>query len=230
MKKFVAIGLGNFGLTLAKSLVENGCEVLGVDASRDTVNQAKEFLTHAIIGDASKREVLAALSLKDFDGAVVSIGQEMAPSILISLYLKEIGVKRVIVRAISDDHGKILSQIGVTDVIFPERDMAVKLAGKLALKNAVDYLPLGEDIGIVEVVPPGEFLGKSLKELKITSRFNCQVIGLKSIAEGDAAGALEREATTKFTPSADDIITESTMMILIGKLGDIERIQALSKR
>jgi len=230
MKKFVAIGLGNFGLTLAKSLVENGCEVLGVDASREIVNQAKDFLTHAIIGDASKREVLAALSLKDFDGAIVSIGQEMAPSILISLYLKEIGVERIMVRAISEDHGKILSQIGVTDVIFPERDMAVKLAGKLALKNAVDYLPLGEDIGIVEVAPPEEFLGKSLKELKIPSRFNCQVIGLKSVPGGGGLHVSDREVSTKFAPSADDILTESTMMILIGKLGDIERIQALSKR
>ena len=89
---------------------------------------------------------------------------------------------------------------------------------------------LGEDIGIVEVVPPGEFLGKSLKELKIPSRFNCQVIGLKTCAVKDAVNENEREATTKFTPSADDVITERTVMILIGKLDDIERIQVLSKR
>jgi trk system potassium uptake protein TrkA len=225
MKKFVAIGLGNFGLTLAKTLVESGCEVLGVDASRDIVNQAKDFLTHAIIGDASKREVLAALSLKDFDGAVVSIGQEMAPSILISLYLKEIGMKRIVVRAISEDHGKILSQIGVTDVIYPERDMAIKLASKLAFKNVVDYLPLGEEIGIVEVPPPRPFLGKSLKELQIPGKFSCQVIGLKTYPDGDLLRLNDREAVTKIAPSADDRITEQVVMIIVGRHEDIARIQ-----
>lgn len=227
MKKFVAIGLGNFGITLAKTLVENGCEVLGVDASREIVNQAKDFLTHAIIGDASRREVLAALSLKDFDGAIVSIGQEMAPSILISLYLKEIGIGRIVVRAISEDHGKILSHIGVTDVIFPERDMAIKLANKLALKNVVDYLPLGEEIGIVEVPPPRAFLGKSLKELQIPGRYNCQVIGLKIYPEGDMLRINDREAETKIAPSADDRITERVVMIIVGKHEDIARIQSL---
>ncbi len=227
MKKFVAIGLGNFGLTLAKTLVENGCEVLGVDSSRETVNQAKEFLTYAIIGDASKREVLSALSLKDFDGAIVSIGQDMAPSILISLYLKEIGVKKIIVRAISEDHGKVLSSIGVSDVIFPERDMAVKLAGMLSLRNALDYLPLGEDYGIIEVTPPGHFLGKSLKELKIPNKYNCQVIGLKIYPGDTASPADESKVTVKMAPSADDIISGNMVMILLGRLGDIAKIQAL---
>jgi len=228
MKKFVAIGLGNFGFTLAKTLVENGCEVLGVDSSREIVNQAKDYLTHAIIGDASKREVLAALSLKDFDGAIVSIGQEMAPSILISLYLKEIGVKKIVVRAISEDHGKVLSSIGVSDVIFPERDMAVKLAGMLSLKNAVDYLPLGEDYGIIEVTPPKPFLGKNLRDLKIPNMYNCQVIGLKIYPGGAASQVDEGKAVVKMAPSADDVINGNVVMILLGRYGDIAKIQALA--
>ncbi len=227
MKKFVVIGLGNFGLTLARSLIENGCEVLGIDQSRETVNEAKEFLTHVIIGDASKREVLEALSLKDFDGALVSIGQKMEPSILISLYLKEIGLTRIIVRAITDDHGKILSQIGVSDVIFPERDMAFRLARTLAMKNVVDYLPLGEVYGIIEIVPPKKFLGKSLKELRIPNTYNCQVIGLKYFSGEQLPLFDERNTTVKMAPSADDIINESMMMIMIGKYDDLTKIQSL---
>lgn len=227
MKKFVAIGLGSFGFTLAKSLTENGCEVLGIDLSRDAVNEAKEFLTHVIIGDASKREVLEALSLKDFDGAIVSIGQKMEPSILISLYLKEIGLGRIIVRAITEDHGKILTQIGVSDVIFPERDMALRLARTLAMKNVVDYLPLGEDYGIIEIMPPRLFIGKSLKELRIPNRFNCQVIGLKYIS-GDRSQIFDdRNSSVKMAPSADDIIREGMMMIMIGKYEDLAKVQSL---
>src|SRR4030042_4825657 len=108
MKKFIVIGLGNFGLNLSQTLIENGCEVLGIDANKTMVHRAKDMITHAITGDATDKSVLTSLPIKDFDGAVVSIGQELAASILISLYLKEIGIKRIIVRAISEDHEKIL--------------------------------------------------------------------------------------------------------------------------
>lgn len=228
MKKFAAIGLGNFGLNLSRALIENGCEVLGIDTSRDAVNKAKDFISHAVIADASSREVLESLSLRDFDGAIVSIGQEMTISILISLYLKEIGLKRIIVRAISEDHGKVLKMIGVTDVIMPERDMAERLANMLALKNVVDYLPIGEDYGIVEVAAPKSFLGKTLRDLQIPNRFNCQVIGLKIFNEGEhALHFSERDSTIKIPPSAGDIMTPGIVMIMIGKLRDIEKIQAL---
>lgn len=227
MKKYVVIGLGNFGFTLAKTLVENQCEVLGIDISRDAANEAKDFITHVVIGDASKREVLEAVSPKDFDGAVVSIGQKMEPSILISLYLKEMGVKRIIVRAINEDHGKILSQIGVSDVIFPERDMAVRIARALSMKNVIDFLPLGEDYGIIEIVPPKKFLGKTLRELRIPNNYNCQVIGLKYFPPSAHNPFEEKEISVKMAPSADDVIKENMMMIIIGKFADLSKLQSL---
>ncbi|HON78021.1 MAG TPA: TrkA family potassium uptake protein [Spirochaetota bacterium] len=228
MKKFAAIGLGNFGLNLSRALIENGCEVLGIDSSREAVNTAKDFISHAVIGDASNREVLESLSLRDFDGAIVSIGQEMAISILISLYLKEIGVKRIVVRAISEDHGKVLKMIGVSDIIMPERDMAERLANMLSLKNVVDYLPIGEDYGIIEVPSPKSFIGKTLRDLQIPNRFNCQVIGLKIFEEpGSGFHFTDKDSTIKIPPSADDIMTPGMIMIIIGKQQDIEKIQAI---
>jgi len=226
MKKFVAIGLGNFGLSVAKTLEDNGCEVLGIDTSKNTVNYAKEFLTHVLIGDASNREVLESLSLRDFDGAIVSIGQDMASSILISLYLKEIGVKNIIVRAVSEDHGKILTMIGVAEVVFPEQDMGIRMGNRLASKNVMDYLPLGEDYGIIELTPPAVFLGKNLKELEIRPRYNCQVIGIKylPVKNGKPGSKTDREKII-IAPSADELITEKSIMILIGKMRDLERLQ-----
>ncbi|HNU93058.1 MAG TPA: TrkA family potassium uptake protein [Spirochaetota bacterium] len=226
MKKFFIIGLGNFGLNIALTLVENDCEVLGMDSNREVVQRARDFISHAIIGDASNKEVLESLALRDFDGAVISIGQDMGASILIALYIKEIGIPRVIVRAISEDHGKILKLIGVTDVIFPERDMAIRVANKLALKNAIDYLPITDDYGIIEVTPPKSFIGKSLKDLQISTRFGCQVIGLKLPPEGGTAADIgEKGHTIRIAPSAHDIIPENAVMIVIGKHRDIERLQ-----
>ncbi len=228
MKKFITIGLGNFGFNISKVLVENGCEVLGVDTSSETVEHAKDFITHAIIADATNKDVIDSLSLQDYDAAIVSIGQDMARSILISLYLIENKIPKIIVRGISEDHGKILKLIGVSDVIFPEQDMAVRLANKLSLKNAVDYLPIGEDYSIVEVIPPKSFLGKTLKELQIATKFNCQVIGLKTIVDlGDSIDITDKKGTMKIAPTANDMITEDSVLIIIGKDKDIESIQAL---
>lgn len=226
MKKFFIIGLGNFGFNIALTLVENNCEVLGMDSSRDAVQHAKDFISHAIIGDASNKEVLESLALRDFDGAIISIGQDMGASILISLYIKEIGIPRIIVRAISEDHGKILRMIGVTDVIFPEKDMAVRVANKLALKNAMDYLPITDDYGIIEVTPPKSFVGKSLKELQISTRFGCQIIGLKyPPPEGVSSGIDEKNYKIKIAPTAHDVISADAIMIVIGKHADIDRLQ-----
>ncbi len=224
MKKFVIIGLGNFGFNVARTLVENDCEVLGIDSSKETVEAAKDYLTRAVIANGANRETLKALELKDFDGAIVSIGQDMASSILISLYLKELGISRIITRSISDDHSKILEQIGATETIFPETAMAVRLGKRLASKNAVDYLPLGDQHSITEVMPPKSFYDKSLRELQITNKFHCQVVALKIIDNQPASEALN-DGNIKIPPEADDIITKNTVMVLIGKDSDISKLQ-----
>ena len=225
MKKYFVIGLGNFGFNIARSLEENGCEVLGMDVNKDLVQRAKDSVSHAIIGDASDREVLESLAISDFDGSIISIGQDMAASILIALYLKEIGIKKIIVRAISEDHGKILSLIGVDTVVFPERDMAIRLANKLALKNAMDYLPITDEYGILEVIPPKTFINKSLKDLKLSTRYGCQVIGLKYFPNGNYNDISEKNVQIKIAPTADDVILENSVMIVIGKVEDIEHLQ-----
>ncbi len=228
MKKYIVIGLGNFGFNIATMLEENNCEVLGMDSDKDVVQKAKDFISQAIVGDGSDKEVLESLSLKDFDGAIISIGQDMSSSILISLYLREIGIPRIVVRSISEDHGKILKMIGVSDIVFPERDIAIRVANKLALKNAIDYLPISDDYGILEVTPPKSFIGKSLKELEISTRFGCQVIGIKyQGTNGELDDLTGKNLNVKIAPTANDVIVKNSIMIVIGKHEDIERIQSL---
>ncbi len=219
MKKFIVIGLGNFGLNCARELIKYDCEVLGIDKSRDVVQHADEIITRAIIADATDREVLESLACDTFDGVIVSTGQEMAKSILISFHLKELNAKRIICRAISDDHGEILKKVGVSTVVFPEKDMAIRIGTSLVLNNALDYLPLARDHGIIEVMPPDIFIGRTLRELELTKNFNCQILALKE--------KKDREETFKTAPLADETLTHDTIMVIFGKYQDIKRIQSL---
>ncbi len=226
MKKFAVIGLGNFGLNLAQAMMEEGCEVVGVDPRKDVVQSAKEMLSHAIIADATNHHVLETLALRDFDGVVVSIGQEMLASILIALYLKEIGVRRIIVRALSDEHHRILDKLGVTDIVFPERDMAVRLGKTLAMRNVIDYLPLAEDYAIIDVPTPGSFEGKRIRDLQIGAKYRCQILGIRSkVAIEEGTG--QKTQIVKMAPIADDVLPKGSVMIILGRITDIEKIQKL---
>lgn len=225
MKKFAVIGLGNFGMNIAKSLVENNCEVLGIDIDRNTIEKAKDFLTYGITGNPANKAILNSLGINEYDAVILSIGQEMVSSILISLYLKEIGVKKIIARAISEDHEKILKQLGVDTVIFPEKDMAVRLGKAISMRNAVDYLPLSEEYAIVEITPPPSFIDKNIRELSIGARFRCQILGIKNIADEHITETNPQH--TIIAPNADEIIHDGNILIVLGKTTAIERMQRM---
>lgn len=220
MKKFAVIGLGNFGMNIARSLVENNCEVLGVDIDKDTVDKAKEFLTHAITGNPASKVILDSIGVSEYDAVILSIGQEMVSSILISLYLKELNAKKIIARAISDDHEKILKKLGVDVVIFPEKEMAIRIGKTISMKNALDYLPLSDEYSIMEIVPPASFLDKNLRELNIGARYRCQILGIKHVEDSG-------EQKTIIAPPADEIIREGNILIVVGKTTAIERMERL---
>lgn len=225
MLKAVVFGLGNFGMTTAVTLIENKCEVLGIDINKQITDSAKDIITHLVSGDATNKDILKSLNIDDFDTAVVAIGQDMTASILVSMYLLEMNIKKIIVRAISEDHVKILEKIGVEEIVFPEQDTAIKIANKISLTNVMDFLPVSANYGIVEVVPPKSFTGKTLMELKITSKYKCQLIGikyLKTIARDSVGQMVEK---TIMAPSAEDIITEKSIMIVLGKIKDIKKLQ-----
>lgn len=220
MKKFAVIGLGNFGMNIARSLIENNCEVLGVDIDKETVERAKDFLTYAIAGDPSSRIILDSIGITEYDAVILSIGQEMVSSILISLYLKELKAKKIIARAISDDHEKILKKLGVDVVIFPEKDMATRIGKTISKKNVLDYLPLNDDYSIMEIIPPASFIDKNLRELNIAARYRCQILGIKHTEESG-------EQKTIIAPPADEVIREGNILVVVGKTTAIERMERL---
>ncbi len=224
MKKFAVIGLGNFGMNIARSLVENNCEVLGVDIDKDTVDKAKGFLTHAITGNPASKVILDSIGVSEYDAVILSIGQELVSSILISLYLKELNAKKIIARAISDDHEKILKKLGVDVVIFPEKEMAVRIGKTISMKNVLDYLPLSDEYSIMELTPPASFIDKNLRELNIGARYRCQILGIKQQVENPTVPG---EQKTIIAPPADEIIRKGNILIVVGKTSAIERMERL---
>jgi len=205
-KTFVVIGLGKFGFYLAKHLFERGHDVIAIDVDKEVVQEIKDHSTKAIIADATSKDTMLSLGIQNVDTAIVSLGTRMDHSILVTLHLKEIGVKDIVVKAITEDHRKILNIIGAKEVIFPERDMAEKLAHSLSSPNLLDYLPLSEGVSIMELVPLHSFIGKTIMDIQLRNKFGVQIIAIKELVP-------ER---MNLIPSADTVIKESDILVLIG--------------
>lgn len=213
MKKFCVIGVGNFGFHVARTLYQAGHEVVVIDSDRGRVQRAQEVASYALLADAADKEFLLKQEIAGMDAVVVSTGERGHLATLITLYLKEIGCKRIIVKALNDDHGTILRKVGASELVFPEKDMAVKTARNLASPNVLDFLPMAEEYSISELAAPKHFLGRSLIELDLRSRYEVLVIGIKDVL------------TDKFTmlPQANYVIKDSDLLIIFGKSDDVSQ-------
>ena len=215
--KFAVIGMGSFGSNVAKTLYEKKHEVLAVDTNKGIIEDLKTLVTHAVHMNAADKENLHALDIQEMDVVVVSLGPEMEASILTVLYLHELGAKRIVAKALTEDHGKILEAVGATEVIYPEKDMAIKTALRLSNPNILEYLPLLSGIDIQEIAPPEKFIGKSLRDLELRNKFGVQVIAIKEIIP---------EKMT-FIPDADFVIKDSDILVLMGDQKQMEKINKL---
>lgn len=215
--KFAVIGLGSFGSNIAKTLYEKGNEVLAVDEDKEKIDEVKNFVSHAVHMDAADKENLQALGIKDMDVVIVSLGPEMEASILTVLYLNEMGTKRIVAKALTEDHAKILESVGATEIIYPEKDMAIKTALKLSCPNVLEYLPLISGFGIQEIAPPEKFIGKNLRELDLRNKYGILVIAIKELIP---------EKTT-FVPKADFVLKDSDILVIMGEDKQLEKIDAL---
>ena len=206
MGQFAVIGIGNFGYYLGRHLYEKGHEVLALDVSKMQVEKIKDFVTQAVVADATNRSILESFGLKEMNAAVVSIGTRMQASILATLHLIELGVKRILAKAVSEEHGRILRMIGAHEVIFPEKDQAIGVASKLDNPNILDYLPFIEGYSIVELAPPKEFVGKMLRDLDLINRFGVQVLAVKEVMPDSLV----------LIPTATFLVKDTDALILLG--------------
>ena len=209
MKSFVIIGLGRFGTAIASELSALGHEVLAVDVDEERVQQVADHVTHAVTGDGRNIEVLRALGVRNFDCVVVAMGSDVGNSALITLNLKELGVKEVICKAQSHVHSRVLEKIGADRVVFPEYEMGVKLAQGLSSSNVLNFIELSEDYGILELSAPQSWQGKSLRELDVRNRHHVNVIAIRKNGELNVA------------PSPDLPLESGDQVVALGRYEDI---------
>ena len=169
-KQFVIIGLGRFGSSIAKTLYSLGNDVLAIDKDEDVVQEIADNVTHAVQLDATDENALKSLGIRNFDVAVVTIGDNIQSSIMATLLVKELGVKYIIAKGHSDLHAKVLYKIGADRVVLPEKDMGIRVAHNLVSSNILDYIELSEDYSVMEIQVLDEWSGKTLNELKIRRR------------------------------------------------------------
>ena len=217
MKRFAVIGLGNFGFHAAKALFEDGNEVVAIDTDKGRVQAIDPYSTEAVVLDATDKEALKSLGLENMDGVIVSTGTKISTSILICLYLQENGVKKILAKALDEDHGKILKRVGATEIIHPERDMALRVSRGLSHPNILDFIPIADEFDLVQVGPPREFIGKNLKELNLRAKYNVHIIAIKELVPENFL----------LVPPANFVIKDSDILIMLGKSEDIKRIKAL---
>ena len=212
-KQFAVIGMGRFGSSVATALYRLGYQVLAIDENEERIEQVLNMVTHAVQANCTDEEALRAIGIRNFDVVVVAIGEDIQASILTSLILKEMGVKMLVVKAQSELHGKVLAKIGVDKVIFPERDMGLRLAHSLISPNILDYIELSDDYSIVDIQVPPRMVGKNLRELDIRAKYGCNVMAIKT---GDRMN---------IAPRAEDTIKENDVLVVVGSNENLRKLE-----
>ena len=215
MKSYLVIGLGLFGQAVARQLCELGAEVLVMDRSNELVQQVSGDVTHAVVGDAQDKEVLRALGARDFDCAILAIGDDLAASVLITMNLKELQVPYIVCKAHDETHAKVLQKLGADRVVIPEEEYAQRLGRSLFSHNVLDYIELSEEYGILEVPAPKSWIGKTLKELNVRAKLGVNII------------AVESGKKTNVAPGADYLIQDGDIMVVLGDNYALEAVQKL---
>ena len=220
-KQFGVIGLGRFGSAMATTLAELGHDVIGVDGDQERVQHLADVITHASQLDATDAKALRVVGIQDVDVAVVSIGENIESSLLVVMQLKELGIEKIVAKAVTPLHGRILEKLGVTRVIFPEREMAIRVAHSLVMPNVLDFIELSRDFSIVELPAPAAFVGRTLKQLELRPRLGLTLIAIKRRASPSAP------VTTNISPSGDEQIQPGDVLALLGSNDRLTRLDRL---
>lgn len=214
MKQYAVIGIGCFGSSVAKTLYSMGHDVLAIDKNEEKVQQISNYVTHSVQVDATDENTLKALGIRNFDVAVITIGSDIQSSVLVTMLCKELGVKHVIAKAQSDLHAKVLMKTGADRVVFPERDMGVRVAYNLSSANILDFIELSPDYSLVEITAMHSWEGKTLKSINMRDKFGLNVVAIK------------QDKKIVMSPKGDDHINKNDILVVIGSNEDIMRFDA----
>lgn len=211
-KQYAVFGLGSFGESVAIALQGLGCEVIVVDDDMERIEDIANSVSYAMKADFGDPDVVRSLGTKNLDGVVVAVADNMEASIMATLVCKEIGVPYVISKAKNDLHATVLKKIGADAIIFPEKEMGVRLAKNLMSANFADWIALSPDYSLVETVIPRGWMGKSLQDLDVRRKYGINVVGIK-VGED-----------VEVNPNPEKALEDGMVMILVGANKDLENI------
>ena len=209
-KTYAVLGLGRFGMPLATKLAQSGADVIGVDMDEERVRAFREYSEYAFVAKKLTKEVLEDIGIQDCDVAVICIGSRVETSILVTLNILNLGVPNVISKASSAEQGEVLRRLGA-DVVYPERDMALRTAKKILRENLVDYLSIGKDIEIIEIEISNKMVNKTILELDLRKRYKLNVI------------AIRHDEETDIEVRPDCILNEGDTIAVIGREENVTR-------
>lgn len=211
-KKFAVIGIGKFGLHIAKTLAEHkNSEVIVIDNDEDVINQIEPFVDNAFKIDAMDEKSLRETGIENVDMAIVSIGENVEANLIVVMQLLDIGIKDLIVKAVNPLHRRILEKIGVTRIVDPEKEMAIKVAHSLLTVNVLEEIHLSEEYSVFEIIAPNKIIGKTLGSLDLRKKYKVSVLGIK---HGNKVSV---------NPSADDVVYKDDILIVLADSKSISR-------
>ena len=211
-KEFVVIGMGQFGSSVAKTLANAGATVMAVDKDEEYLEKVASYVTHAVCADVSNPEAMKQLGIQNYDGAIVGIGDDLESSVLVTLQLKEMGVSFVMAKAVTDLGGRILQKVGADKVIFPDREIGIRIGNEIMNGNYFEAIEVSEEYSIVDLTVPHAWIGKTLRDINIRSQYGVNVIGIRGIDK------------VNINPEADYKLQEQDILIVLGHNGEIQKL------
>ena len=211
-KQYIVIGCGRFGSSVAKKMCQLGNEVMVIDKDEDSINNIAELVTHTAIVDVTEERDLKSIGLGNFDVVIVAISSDIRGSIMATVMAKEMGVPKVVCKAKDELQAKVLYKIGADKVVFPERDMGIRLAYNLASENILDQINLDPEYSIMEIVTPQNWVGKTIIELNLRAKYDITVLAVKT------------QSGLKVMPSPNYKMQEKNILIIIGNTDKISDI------
>ncbi len=220
--KYIIVGLGNFGASLAQKLTENKNEVIAIDDSLEKVEYYKEKITHTIRMDATDENTVSGLPISNTDIVIIAIGEDEGANVMTTALFKNLNAKRIISRSITPLHEKVLTAIGVDDIVRPEQESAEKWSKKLSLQNIVDSFELGVNFSIVEAKIPKKYAGQSIREMHLRRKFNILVLTVIEAKNKKETESFQLNEKIEGITDPDNIVKENDVLVLFGANKDLK--------
>lgn len=211
MKRFVVIGLGNFGATAAEALHAQRHDVIAIDTNDEVVERIAPRVSRAVVGDGRSLDTLERIGARDADAAIVSTGDDITASILAAMALRDLKVQAIYVKVISRDHARVMDKLGVTDTVFPERDSALRLATRISTTTLLNYFRLGPNFSVQEMAVPTPWIGQSLRLLRLPDHYRVSVVAVRDVLTD----------TITAIPNPDASLKESDTLLVAGRDDDL---------